>query len=118
MAELYEMTAAELVEAYRSGEASPVDTAEACLGRIDALDASINAFCLVDHETTMAQAEASEARWREEAPLSPLDGVPVAIKDLLLTKGWPTRRGSLTIEPEGPWTEDAPSVARLREAGA
>src|SRR5271170_6195284 len=116
--ELYQMTAAELAEAYSSGEASPVDTTEACLGRIDALDASINAFCLVDHEASMAEAEASEARWRDGAPLSPLDGVPVAIKDLLLTKGWATRRGSLTVDHTGPWTEDAPAVARLREAGA
>ncbi|HUO92707.1 MAG TPA: amidase [Rhizomicrobium sp.] len=118
MPELFEMTAVELAEAYRSGEASPVDAAEACLGRIDALDSTINAFCLVDHEATMRQAEASEARWQEGAPLSALDGVPVAVKDLLLTKGWATRRGSLTIDPNGPWTEDAPSVARLREAGA
>src|SRR5271168_423420 len=116
--ELYEMTAAELAEVYGSGDASPVDAAEACLGRIDALDAGINSFCLVDHEASMAMAEASEARWREGAPLSALDGVPVAIKDLLLTKGWATRRGSLTIDPTGPWTEDAPAVARLREAGA
>jgi aspartyl-tRNA(Asn)/glutamyl-tRNA(Gln) amidotransferase subunit A len=50
--------------------------------------------------------------------LSPLDGVPVAVNDLLLTKGWPTRRGSLTVDPEGPWADDAPGVARLREAGA
>ena len=63
-------------------------------------------------------AEASEKRWLEGEPLSPLDGVPVAVKDLLLTKGWPTRRGSLTVDPKGPWTEDAPTVARLREAGA
>jgi aspartyl-tRNA(Asn)/glutamyl-tRNA(Gln) amidotransferase subunit A len=63
-------------------------------------------------------AEGSEARWTEGEPLSPLDGVPVAIKDILLTKGWPTRRGSLTVDPNGPWTEDAPCVARLREAGA
>jgi aspartyl-tRNA(Asn)/glutamyl-tRNA(Gln) amidotransferase subunit A len=118
MAELYEMTAVELAEAYRSGEASPVEAAEACLGRIDALDAGVNAFCLVDHESTMKQAEDSEGRWRQGAPLSALDGVPVAVKDLLLTKGWATRRGSLTVDPNGPWTEDAPSVARLREAGA
>src|SRR5580700_3102509 len=116
--ELHEMTAVELSEAFRSGEASPVEAAEACLGRIDALDSAINAFCLVDHEETIAQADASEARWQDGAPLSALDGVPVAIKDLLLTKGWATRRGSLTVDHHGPWTEDAPSVARLREAGA
>jgi len=118
MPELYEMTAVELAEAYRSGEASPVDAVETCLGRIDALDSTINAFCLVDHEATMRQAEESEARWHAGEPLSPLDGVPVAVKDLLITKGWATRRGSLTVDQNGPWTEDAPSVARLREAGA
>jgi len=47
-----------------------------------------------------------------------LDGVPVSIKDLLLTKGWPTLRGSRTVDPRGPWNDDAPAVARLREAGA
>src|SRR5271170_6406808 len=116
--ELYAMTAAELSEAYRDGDASPVEAAEACLARIDALDSTINAFCHVDHEATMAQAEASEARWRTGAPLSALDGVPVAIKDLLLTRGWPTLRGSRTIDPGQAWNDDAPAVARLREAGA
>jgi aspartyl-tRNA(Asn)/glutamyl-tRNA(Gln) amidotransferase subunit A len=44
--------------------------------------------------------------------------VPVSIKDLLLTKGWPTLRGSRTVDPAGPWIDDAPAVARLRESGA
>ena len=47
-----------------------------------------------------------------------LDGVPVAIKDIVLTKGWPTLRGSKTVDPKGPWNDDAPAVARLREHGA
>ena len=50
--------------------------------------------------------------------MSPLDGVPVAVKDILLTRGWPTLRGSRTIDPSQAWNEDAPAVARLREAGA
>ena len=44
--------------------------------------------------------------------------MPVTVKDLLLTKGWPTLRGSKTVDPAGPWDDDAPAVARLREAGA
>jgi aspartyl-tRNA(Asn)/glutamyl-tRNA(Gln) amidotransferase subunit A len=116
--EPHEMTAAELSSAFASRDLSPVEVTEACLGRIEALDAGINAFCLIDAPASLAQAEASEARWMAGAPLSPLDGVPVAVKDLLITKGWPTRRGSLTIDPKGPWEEDAPTVARLREAGA
>jgi aspartyl-tRNA(Asn)/glutamyl-tRNA(Gln) amidotransferase subunit A len=114
----HERTAAELSTAFAARELSPVEVTEACLGRIEALDAEINAFCLVDAEASRRQAEESEQRWLKGDPLSPLDGVPVAIKDLLLTKGWPTRRGSLTVDPKGPWTDDAPTVARLREAGA
>lgn len=116
--EPHEMSAAELSVAYASRELSPVEVTETLLGRIEALDAEVNAFCLIDAGTTLAQAEASQERWMAGEPLSPLDGVPVAVKDLLLTKGWPTRRGSLTVDANGPWTEDAPTVARLKEAGA
>jgi aspartyl-tRNA(Asn)/glutamyl-tRNA(Gln) amidotransferase subunit A len=116
--EPHEMTAHELSRAFHDGDLSPVEVAQSCLARIEALDSEINSFCLVDAETSLAQAEASEKRWQEGDPLSPLDGVPVAVKDLLVTKGWPTRRGSLTVDPKGPWEEDAPTVARLREAGA
>jgi aspartyl-tRNA(Asn)/glutamyl-tRNA(Gln) amidotransferase subunit A len=118
MSEPHEMTAAELSSAYASKELSPVEVTETLLGRIEALDAEVNAFCLIDAHTTLAQAEASQERWLAGTPLSPLDGVPVAVKDLLLTKGWATRRGSLTVDADGPWTEDAPAVARLKEAGA
>ena len=51
-------------------------------------------------------------------PKGLLDGVPVSIKDIVLTKGWPTLRGSKTIDPKGPWNDDAPATARLREHGA
>jgi aspartyl-tRNA(Asn)/glutamyl-tRNA(Gln) amidotransferase subunit A len=116
--EPHELSAAEMSALYRDRDLSPVEVAETCLGRIEALDAEVNAFCFVDAEAVRSMAEDSEARWSAGEPLSPLDGVPVAIKDILLTKGWPTRRGSLTVDPNGPWTEDAPCVARLREAGA
>lgn len=116
--DLHWLTAAQLSNAYRTHALSPVEVAEYLLGRIEALDASFNCFCLIDEAVTMAAATASEERWREGAPLSPLDGVPFAIKDLLITKGWPTLRGSLTVEKHAAWSEDAPAVARLKEAGA
>ncbi|MBN9558084.1 MAG: amidase [Alphaproteobacteria bacterium] len=116
--EPHEMNAVELSAAFEARVLSPVEVTEACLGRIEALDSGINAFCHLDIPAIEAMARASEQRWMEGAPLSPLDGVPVAVKDLLLTKGWPTLRGSLTVDARGPWDEDAPSVARLREAGA
>src|SRR5580765_7092048 len=101
--EPHEMSAAELSAQYATRDLSPVEVATALLGRIEALDAEINCFCLIDRDATMTQAEQSEERWMAGEPLSSLDGVPVAVKDLLLTKGWPTRRGSLTVDPRGPW---------------
>jgi len=116
--EPHELTASEMSALFASRDLSPVEVAEACLGRIEALDAQINAFCHIDAHASLTMAEAAEARWLEGAPLSPLDGVPVAVKDLLVTKGWPTRRGSLTVDPNAYINTDAPTVARLREAGA
>ena len=113
------MSASELGDAYRSGLLSPVDVAAELLDTIAEVNAEINAYCLVDPDTTMGAARESAARYAASAARGPLDGVPVSIKDLLLTDGWPTLRGSLTITPEAqPWDVDAPAVARLREAGA
>jgi aspartyl-tRNA(Asn)/glutamyl-tRNA(Gln) amidotransferase subunit A len=118
MAMLTECSATELLELYRRGEASPVEATRAVLARVDTVDPLLNSFCLVAHDEAMASAVASEARWRRGEPMGPLDGVPTSIKDLILTKGWPTRRGSHTVDPDQPWDVDAPATARLREAGA
>ena len=115
---LLAMTAVELAECYQRGDASPVETAQATFDQIDRHNGALNCVCLVDEETTLDMARASEARWQKGEPIGPLDGVPVTIKDLTLTKGWPTLRGSKTTDPAGPWDEDAPATARLREAGA
>jgi len=115
---IHVLTATELSTAYAGGKLSPVEATEALLRRIESLDPKLNSFCLVDRAAALADARASETRWRKGAPASPLDGVPVAVKDILVTKGWPTLRGSRTVDPKGPWKEDAPTVARLREAGA
>ena len=116
--DLLKLSAVDLVELYRSGRASPVEAARAALRRIEELDPVLNAFCFLAPDEAMGMAAASEARWMRGEPLGPLDGVPVSIKDILLTKGWPTLRGSKTVDPSGPWTDDAPAVARLRESGA
>ena len=118
MLDLTKVTATELSSLYQSGAASPVTVAEQVLAKIGQLNPILNAFCFTDPDTTMAQAQASERRWQQGRPLSNLDGVPVAVKDSILTQGWPTLHGSLAIDPNQPWTEDAPAVARLREAGA
>src|SRR3982074_2598581 len=85
---------------------------------LDALRPNLNAFCIVDRDGALTAARASEQRWLHGAPLSPLDGVPVTIKDLVPMRGFPTLRGSKLIDPAQDWSEDGPAVARLREAGA
>ena len=72
----------------------------------------------VHADEALAQAKASEKRWMRAEPQGPVDGVPTLVKDLLLVRGWPTLRGSRTIDKTQDWTDDAPSVARLRECGA
>jgi aspartyl-tRNA(Asn)/glutamyl-tRNA(Gln) amidotransferase subunit A len=114
-AELAYLSACELIELYRAKRASPVDATRACLARIDALNPQLNAFCVVDPERALLAARESEARWARGTPGGLLDGVPVSIKDLLLTAGWPTLRGSRTVDANQRWDDDAPAVARLRE---
>ncbi|WP_022869807.1 amidase [Yaniella halotolerans] len=111
------MTAAQLVEAYTRRELSPVDVTTAVLDRIEAIDESLGAYCFLDRETSLEQARASESRWHTGQPQGLLDGVPVSIKDIFLTDGWPTLRGSRAVDPDQPWTEDSPVAARLRADG-
>lgn len=118
MTDLADLTATELIAAFRSGSASPVEATLAALAAITAGNDDVNAFVLVDPDGALAAAKRSEARWRSGNVIGPADGVPTSIKDLLYTRGWPTLRGSNLIDERGPWTEDAPAVARLREAGA
>jgi aspartyl-tRNA(Asn)/glutamyl-tRNA(Gln) amidotransferase subunit A len=112
-----DLSASELSQCFRRRELSPVETLNSVFARLDAWQPKINAFCFEDRERSLADARASEARWNAGAPLSPLDGVPISIKDLILTKGWPTLRGSRTVDAAQQWFDDAPSVARIRESG-
>jgi aspartyl-tRNA(Asn)/glutamyl-tRNA(Gln) amidotransferase subunit A len=115
--DLCALTATELLELYRQRQLSPVEVTRAVLKRIEARNPAFNAFNLVS-ERAEEDAKASESRWRRGEPMGLLDGVPTSVKDILLTKGWPTLRGSKTVDPKGPWNDDAPAVARLREHGA
>jgi aspartyl-tRNA(Asn)/glutamyl-tRNA(Gln) amidotransferase subunit A len=112
------LSAVQLRQLYRTRQLSPVEATRAVLERIRRFDPEVNAFCLVDEERATAAARASEARWHKGAPLGLVDGVPTTIKDLVLTRDWPTLRGSLAIDRDQPWLEDAPATARLREHGA
>lgn len=107
-----------LVEQYRRKALSPVEVLAAALARLERWQPVINAFCFVAPERAMADARASEVRWLRGEPAGLVDGVPVSIKDVVLTRGWPTLKGSRTSDAAGPWTDDSPVTRRLREHGA
>jgi len=115
--DLCQATAAELSALYASGKASPVEAMAAILARAGAINPRLNALTRVDSEASMSAARASEQRWKSGTALSPLDGVSVSIKELVRVKSWPQTMASLLTD-KSPATEDAPAVARLREAGA
>ncbi|MFF8843106.1 amidase [Streptomyces sp. NPDC015127] len=115
---LTDLTARQLLAGYAQGDFSPVDATRAALERIESVQPLVNAFVRVDADPALAAAAASAERWRRGEPQGLLDGVPVTVKDLLLQRGVPTLRGSLTVSADRDWDEDAPSVARLREHGA
>lgn len=112
-----DLSAIELVQRYAGRDLSPVEALDAILARMAQCEPAINAFRFVDVDGARAQARESEARWLRGAPRGALDGVPVAFKDLLHVRGWPTRMGSLATD-DTPQAEDCPAAARLREHGA
>lgn len=117
MNELAFLSASELVTRFRRRDASPVEAIEAVLEGIERYDDQVNAYCLVDGERARESARRSQERYARGEPAGPLDGVPVAVKDMFLTEGWPTRKGS-KLTPEAPGEVDAPVVASLRRSGA
>jgi len=113
---LLDLTAAELAAAFATGQVSPVDVIDALGERIAAVEPKINAFYVLDLDAARAAAGASEERWRSGAPHSPVDGIPVSVKENIATRGVPVPLGTAATELV-PATTDAPPAARLREAG-
>jgi aspartyl-tRNA(Asn)/glutamyl-tRNA(Gln) amidotransferase subunit A len=111
------LTAAELVDRYRSRTLSPVQVVEAHLERIQRLDRRINCYITVTPDRARAQAKEADARYSRGAPLSSLDGVPFAAKDIFATRGIRTTHGSKLGKGHVP-DVTATAVARLEAAGA
>jgi aspartyl-tRNA(Asn)/glutamyl-tRNA(Gln) amidotransferase subunit A len=138
MAAIHDLSAGELAAQFANGALSPVEAARACLDRIEAWESRLNAMyranrkgavvdharavvdharAVVDHARVMAAAGAAEARWHAKQPLSPLDGVPITIKENIYTRGDPAAIGTRANEDAAPQPADAPPAARVREAG-
>ena len=107
----------ELLAAYRSRQLSPVEVTRDALARMAKYNPGLNAFCHSTEEIALAAARQSEARWQRGEPAGPLDGVPITVKDTLMVKGQPFRRGSKATSPD-PVQESAPVVDHALDAGA
>jgi aspartyl-tRNA(Asn)/glutamyl-tRNA(Gln) amidotransferase subunit A len=117
MARPHELTAGEMAAAFQRRAISPVEVTRALLERIQSWEPRINAMYRLSADLALAQARASESRWREGRPLSKIDGVPVTIKENIATRGDPAPIGTRANEDALAQAADAPPAARVREAG-
>lgn len=101
----------------RAGKITPRAYLDDCLKRIAEQDGAIGAFVTLNKAGATKAADASTARWQAGKPLSPIDGMPIAIKDIIETADMPTGQGSPMWEGEVT-RRDSASVHALREAGA
>jgi aspartyl-tRNA(Asn)/glutamyl-tRNA(Gln) amidotransferase subunit A len=113
---MLEKNATEMATALESGEVSSVELTKAHLARIDEVDSKVKAFLHVDKTGALAQAEDVDKRRKSGEKLSPLAGVPLALKDVMVQKGIPTTCGSKMLEGWRP-PYDSTVVTHLKEAG-
>lgn len=117
VSDLAELTVAEARRRLARRELSPTDLARACLERIEADGGELGTYLTVTADEALAQAAACDDRLRRGEPVRPLEGIPVAIKDVIVTRGVRTTAGSRMLENFVP-PYDATVVERLRAAGA
>ncbi len=117
MTPLWRQDALALHTSFMQGDSTPVEALLSCLARISEVQPRINAYTALRTDTAMAEAQASTRRYQDGHPLSCLDGVPLSVKDNLLTADMPTTWGSPGLANYCPGTEEL-AVRRMRQAGA
>lgn len=115
--DLWQLSARQMRDLFAAGQVTPVDTLRSCLARMDHANPSINAITIRRDAAALDEAEASRRRYAAGKPLSPLDGVPITIKDCLPTHDMPTTWGTVMEQDHIP-ARDEQVVRRCREAGA
>ena len=117
MTAIHDMTAAELLAAYKSKKLSPVEVVDAVIAHIEKWEPRLKALYAPDFGSARKAASESEKRWQKGAPAGALDGLPITIKENIATKGVPVPLGTAATDLV-PASADAPAAARVREAGA
>src|SRR6478752_1271240 len=113
---IHDVTAVDLLAAYKSKKLSPVDAVDAVIKRIEAWEPKLKALYAPDFDNARKTAKASEKRWQAGKPQGALDGVPITIKENIATRGVPVPLGTAASSMV-PAAADAPAAARVREAG-
>lgn len=113
----WSLSAADLARAYRNRTLSPLEVLDAVVARCEAVNPRLNAIVTFDHDGAHRAARESEARWYRGEPASPLDGVPLTIKDNIPVRGLRTTWGSRLLAAHLAEEDELP-VSRLRAAGA
>src|SRR5215831_8928895 len=111
------LTIHELAERFRRRELTPSEVTRAYLSRIEVIDPQVKAYLTITADQALRQAADADARFKSGAPRGLLDGVPIAVKDVLCTRGIRTSCGSRILEHFVP-PYDATAVARLGDSGA
>jgi Asp-tRNA(Asn)/Glu-tRNA(Gln) amidotransferase A subunit family amidase len=114
---LHALSASDAARLVRDGVISSLQLVEACLARIEEVDADVQAWAFLDPDHARAQARAADDRRLEGRPVGPLHGVPVGVKDIIDTSDMPTEHGSPLYAGRTP-SRDATLVSMLRAAGA
>ena len=117
MTDIHDLSAVELLQRYRAKSLSPSEVFAAVEKHIAHWEPHLQALYAYDPESARAEAAASTARRMKGAPVGPLDGVPVTVKENIASKGVPMPLGAAATKLI-PYEQDAPPSARLREAGA
>src|SRR5882724_4530122 len=116
MTAIDDLTAADILAAYKSKKLSPVEVTDAIVNRIASWEPKLKALYAPDFEGACKAAKEAEKRWQAGKPQGALDGVPITIKENIATKGVPVPLGTAATELV-PAAADAPASARVREAG-
>lgn len=111
------LSAVEMVRALKAGDISSEELVQDCLNRVDEVDDTVQAWTSLNAEYVLDQARAADEHRRSGAPVGPLHGVPIGIKDIFDTLDYPTQYGS-PLHKGRRTTHDATVVAMLRQAGA
>ncbi len=115
--QLTHLTLSEASNLVRTGEITPLELTQACLDRIEQVDPGLNSFITLTADTALADARRAAERIHQGGYLGPLDGIPLALKDLYETRGVRTTAGSQVFSQHIP-KEDAAVVQRLKSSGA